>query len=77
MNKYLIDAIVTRALVDPAFTKALLNGQRRQKLAEFDLSPELVDVILSIQGNDIHQFIVQLYELNRSSQWDTPSNQFS
>ena len=63
MSTYQINAIATRALVDPAFCKAILNGQRRQKLQEFDLSAELVDVIMSIKGNDIHQFIFQLHEI--------------
>lgn len=63
MSKYQLNAIATRALVEPAFGKAILNGQRRQKLQEFDLSPELVDVIMSIQGNDIHQFIFHLNEI--------------
>ena len=63
MSSYQIHAIATRALLDPAFKNALLNGQRRQKLQEFDLPPELVDVILSIEGNDIHQFIFELNKL--------------
>ena len=63
VSSYQIHAIATRALLDPAFKNAILNGQRRQKLQEFELTPELVDVILSIEGNDIHQFIFELNKL--------------
>jgi hypothetical protein len=71
VSSYQIHAIATRALLDPEFRKAILNGQRRQKLQEFDLPSELVDVILSIEGNDIHQFIFGLNNLATSKQDQT------
>jgi hypothetical protein len=60
MSSYQINAIVTRILVDRGFKEAFLNGQRRQKIREFDLPQELVDAILLIEGDDIHQFIHQM-----------------
>jgi hypothetical protein len=68
MSSYQINAIATRALLDPAFKDAILNGQRRQKLQEFNLSEELVNAILKISGADIHQFIYQLNDLMASQQ---------
>ncbi len=63
MSSYQINAIVTRALLDPGFKDAILNGQRCQKLQEFDLPEELVNAILQMGGDDIHQFIYQLNDL--------------
>jgi hypothetical protein len=62
-SSYQINAIATRALVDVDFKQAILNGQRRQRLQEFELPEEVVDAIMEIQGNDIHQFIFQLNNL--------------
>jgi hypothetical protein len=62
-SSYQINAIATRALVDVDFKQAILNGQRRQRLQEFQLPVEVVDAIMKIQGNDIHQFIFQLNNL--------------
>lgn len=76
MSSYQIHAIATRALLDPEFRKAILNGQRRQKLQEFNLSQELVDVILSIEGNDIHQFISGLNRLVVSNNNPTRRDQW-
>ena len=39
MSNYQINAIVTRALADPDFQKAILNGQRRERLQDFKLPP--------------------------------------
>jgi hypothetical protein len=66
-----INAIATRALLDPGFKDAILNGQRRQKLQEFDLSEELVNAIMQIKGDDIHQFINKLNDLMLSSRKDS------
>ena len=70
-SSYKINAIATRALVDADFNQAILNGQRRQRLQEFDLPEEVVDAIMEIQGNDIHQFIFQLNGLAASKKIPT------
>jgi hypothetical protein len=69
MSKYKINAIATRALVDPAFRQAILNGRWRQELLEYDLPRELVAVIMSIKGNDPRQFINQLHQLIILKRW--------
>jgi hypothetical protein len=63
MSSYQINAIITQALVDPDFRKAILNGQRRERLQDFNLFPELVDTIMSFEGDSIHHFIFQLNNL--------------
>ncbi len=63
MSSYQINAIAARALLDSTFKDAILNGQRHQKLQEFGLTEELVNAIMQIEGNDIHQFIFQLNHL--------------
>jgi hypothetical protein len=67
MNRYQINAIITQALVDPDFQKAILNGQRRERLQQFSLSHEMVDAIMSIKGDNIHRFIFQLNSLGMSA----------
>jgi hypothetical protein len=76
MNSYQIHAIATRAMLDASFRSGMLNGQRRQMLQEFDLSKELVDVIMSIEGNDIHQFIFELNKLVTSNNTATTRDQW-
>ena len=39
-----LQAVIGRALVDPVFCKDLLNGHRRERLAEFQLSSPRVTV---------------------------------
>jgi hypothetical protein len=63
VSSYQINAIVTRTLLDPTFKNAILNGHRRQKLLEFELTEELVNAIMQIEGKDIHHFVFQLNNL--------------
>lgn len=66
MSNYQINAIVTRALADRDFQKAILNGQRRERLQDFNLSPELEETIMSFKRGSIDQMICQLNDLSRS-----------
>ena len=66
MGSYQINAIITQALVDPDFQKAILNGQRRERLQDFKLAPDLVDTIMSFKGDSIRQLIFQLNDLTLS-----------
>ena len=63
MTKVQINAIATRALVDKDFEAAILNGQRRELLQEFQLPDRVFDAIMCIQGEDLKQFIFQLNDL--------------
>lgn len=67
IGNYQINAIATRVLVDPDFCDAILNGQRREQLREFNLSEEMTDAIMDIDGNNIHNFIHQLYLMMNSA----------
>lgn len=67
MTHYVLNAILTRSLLDGQFCKDILNGKRQERLREFDLSPAERQVILSIKAEGIDQFIQQM------SQWMYPS----
>ena len=63
MTKITVNAIATRALVDKNFEAAILNGQRRELLQEFQLPEKVFNAIMCIQGEDLNQFIYQLNDL--------------
>jgi hypothetical protein len=62
MSYYMLNAIITRSLLDGQFCKDILNGKRNERLREFDLSPAERQAILSIKADGIDQFI---QEMNR------------
>jgi hypothetical protein len=55
-----LQAVVGRALVDPSFSKDLLNGHRAERLAEFNLSTDELSVARRISANDLAGFAGQL-----------------
>ena len=61
MSRLHLNAIVTRALLDERFRLALLNGQRRARLAAFDLTRQEREAVLRIQTQDLDEFIRQLH----------------
>lgn len=63
MFKTEINAIATRALLDGKFEAAILNGQRKKKLGEFDLDDNQVDTVLAIDASNLDQFIHKLGDL--------------
>ncbi|MBW8012347.1 MAG: hypothetical protein FVQ83_14125 [Chloroflexi bacterium] len=63
MFKTKINAIATRALLDSEFKAAIMNGQRKEKLKEFDLNDKQVATVLAIDATDLDQFIHQLGDL--------------
>jgi hypothetical protein len=69
MSKLHLNAIVTRALVDDEFKAAILNGQRKARLAAFELTEQERNTILSIESHDLDQFIGQLERWMRISDW--------
>jgi hypothetical protein len=64
----MLNAIITRSLLDGQFCKDILNGKRYERLREFDLSPAERQAILSIKAEGIDQFI---HEINR---WMYPAD---
>jgi hypothetical protein len=55
-----LQALVGRALVEPSFCTALLNGQRELCLSEFALSAEERAAAQIIQATDLSDFARQL-----------------
>lgn len=55
-----LQALVGRALVDPAFRKDLLNGRRAQCLAECGLAGDEHRAASSIQANELTSYARQL-----------------
>ena len=60
MSKLHLNAIVTQALLDGEFEKAILNGQRKARLVGFDLTEKEREAVLAIKSPDIDQFIAQV-----------------
>jgi hypothetical protein len=60
MSQLHLNAIVTQALLDDEFRAAILNGQRRARLAAFDLTDQEREVVLSIPAHDLDGFIRQI-----------------
>lgn len=69
MSKLHINALVTRALLDDEFKAAILNGQRKARLAAFDLTDAEREAILSIKTHDLDQFIGQIETWLEDSDW--------
>jgi hypothetical protein len=55
-----LQALVGRALVEPSFCAALLNGQRDACLAEFSLTAEEHDAASAIAADDLQDYAKQL-----------------
>jgi hypothetical protein len=68
MSTLQLNAIATRAMLDNEFRVEVLNGKRKQRLSEFDLTKDEFDAVMAIDANDLDQFIVNLRKLMHSSQ---------
>ena len=68
MSKLQLNAIATRAMLDNEFRVEVLNGKRKQRLSEFDLTKDEFDAVMAIDAHDLDQFIVNLRNLMHSSQ---------
>lgn len=62
MSATALQALIGTALVDREFCEELLNGKRPTLLAEFDLSDEEREVVLTIETDSIQEFAIGLYE---------------
>lgn len=60
MSKLNLNAIATRALLDNHFRADILNGHRKERISEFDLTEDERTAILSIEADSLDQFIRQL-----------------
>ena len=63
MLKTNINAIAAQALLDNKFETAILNGQRKEKLHEFDLNEKQIEAVMAIEADDLDQFIRSLGKL--------------
>ena len=68
MSFMMLNALLTRALLDPQFSKDILNGKRAQRVSEFDLSQAEKQAILAIQADNLDQFIHQISDWMYASQ---------
>lgn len=55
-----LQALVGKALVEPSFCAALLNGQREVCLAEFPLTADEYDAAATISAADLQDYARQL-----------------
>jgi hypothetical protein len=70
MSSHGIHEVIGTAIIDRAFCRALLEGDRETLLAAFDLSPEERRVLLDIQADSLQGFAQRVYD------WETrPSQQ--
>jgi hypothetical protein len=60
MAKLNLNAIATRALLDNHFRADILNGHRKERISEFDLTEDERKVVLSIEADTLDQFIHHL-----------------
>lgn len=63
MLKTSINAIAAQALIDNKFEAAILNGQRKEKLHEFNLSEKQFEAVMAIKADNLDQFIRSLGKL--------------
>jgi hypothetical protein len=67
MSTLQFNAIATRILLDESFQHAMLNGQRQDCLASFQLTDQERIAILTIRSKNLHQFISELHRLMQTS----------
>lgn len=60
MSYMMLNALLTRALLDDQFSKDILNGKRKERIGEFELSSLEKQAILSINADDLDEFIHEL-----------------
>ena len=60
MSKLTLNALITKAILDDKFQEDILNGQRQERIDEFDLSHDEKKTLLDIQADNLDQFIVQV-----------------
>lgn len=60
MSRFNLNAIATKALLDHNFQADILNGHRKERLNEFDLSDDEKRVVLSIEAKNVDQFVTCL-----------------
>jgi hypothetical protein len=56
-----LEEVVGTAIIDPEFRAGLLNGQRARLIAQFKLTPDEQQAVLSIRAESLQAFACQLY----------------
>jgi hypothetical protein len=62
MSQMALQSLIGAALIDREFCEKLLDGRRPSLLAQFDLTGEEREAVLSIEADSIQKFAEQLYE---------------
>jgi hypothetical protein len=55
-----LEQLVGTAIIDPRFREDLLNGRRREVIADFDLTAEEKAMILGIHAHTLQEFAAVL-----------------
>ena len=64
----ILEEVVGQAIIDRDFCAGLLNGKRARLLSQFNLSPEELQVAMSIRADSLQSFAGQLYNWIESQQ---------
>ncbi len=62
MSSIALRTLVGTALIDREFCEEFMNGRRPTILADFDLTDEEREVVLTIKTECIQEFVARLYE---------------
>ena len=65
MTSLELNAIATRAIIDPKFMASVLTEHRRDSLVEFSLPKNILDDIIAIDAKNLQQFLVELNEITK------------
>ena len=60
MSTLALNAFITKALLDDKFQEDILNGQRQERIEEFNLSTDEKKTLLGIQADNLDHFIYQI-----------------
>lgn len=63
MSSLGLNALITKLIVDHKFQEEILNGKRQERINEFNLSCKERNAVLSIQADNLEQFV------QRMTQW--------
>ena len=69
MSKLRLNAVATQALLDHDFEAAILNGHRKERLRDFNLSEDEFEAVMAIDADNLDQFIHRLRNLMASPVW--------
>jgi hypothetical protein len=63
-----LEEVVGQAIIDREFCAGLLNGKRARLLSQFNLTPEEMQALMSIDANSLEAFAGQINNWIESQQ---------